>query len=340
MTAVQQKALIPPVKVSGMMHSGWAMQILETALELDIFSALASGGTNDEVAKKLSLDQRGCLVLLDALVGLDLLEKREGHYKLSETASIYLLPESKLYMGNYVRCQESIVRAWSSLAKTIKTGKPMMSVNEDKSAEDFFPALAAAIFPLSYSTAQMVAQELKAQDFKPGTRILDVACGSAVWSIPFAQMNKAIKVDGLDFGRVLDVAKQFTQRYEVATQYNFLEGNWREVKLEDAAYDLITLGHILHSEGQKPSEELLAKCFKALKPGGQVVIAEFMPNEDRTAPAFPLMFAVNMFVMTSDGKVFTGNELKEMLKKAGFKESRQPELPYWGTESPIMIGIK
>jgi len=341
MTITEQKPAVPPVKVTGLLHATWAIHILRAALELQIFAALKPAPKSAEaLAKELTIDTRGAQVLLDALVGLELIEKREDRYRLGETAELYLVPTSPLFMGDYLNISEDLAKAWSGLTEAIRTGKPAMEVNLDQKAEEFFPRLAATLFPMNYTTAQMAARDLKVDLLTAGARVLDIAAGSGVWSIPMAQQNKGVQVDVLDFPAVLSVTREFANRYEVANQYRYLEGNWRDVELERAAYDIIILGHICHSEGWKLTEMLLSKCREALKSDGRLVIAEFMPNESRTEPAWPLMFAVNMYLLTTDGCVFSEKELIDLAVSKGYSEAFRLELPFWGKASPVVVARK
>jgi 2-polyprenyl-3-methyl-5-hydroxy-6-metoxy-1,4-benzoquinol methylase len=230
--------------------------------------------------------------------------------------------------------------AWANLAESIKSGKPQAAVNEEKEAEQFFPKLAAAIFPMNYTPASLIARELEREGLDGEARVLDIAAGSAVWSIPIARLGSTIKVDALDFPAVLSVAREYTKRMGVDAQYAYLPGNWRDIELESEAYDVIVLGHILHSEGRKLSEELLTRCHRALKPGGFIVIAEFLCNEERTSPATAALFAINMFLVTSDGCIFSQKELETMLNERGFIEVKRPELAGYGKTSPVMVARK
>ena len=51
-----------------------------TALELDVFTAVGKGGTAQQIAGKIQASVRGTEMLLNALVSLKLLEKRDGVY--------------------------------------------------------------------------------------------------------------------------------------------------------------------------------------------------------------------------------------------------------------------
>ncbi len=53
-----------------------------------------------------------------------------------------------------------------------------------------------------------------------------------------------------------------------------------------------------------------------------MVISEFVPNDDRTGPLQPLVFAVNMLVHNEEGDTFTVPEITEWLREAGFENVR------------------
>jgi hypothetical protein len=100
---------------------------------------------------------------------------------------------------------------------------------------------------------------------------------------------------------------------------------------------IATLGHILHSEGEKRSRQLLRKTFDALAPGGTIAIGEFVANDDRTGPPNALMFAVNMIINTEEGNTFTFAEMSSWLREAGFVNPRQFEAP---APSPLILANK
>jgi len=102
-------------------------------------------------------------------------------------------------------------------------------------------------------------------------------------------------------------------------------------------HQVATIGHILHSEGPERSRELLRKTFAALAPGGTIAIAEFLPNEERTAPPTPLIFAVNMLIHTEIGDTFTFSEIAAWLREAGFVKPRLLEAP---SPSPLILATK
>jgi hypothetical protein len=99
-------------------------------------------------------------------------------------------------------------------------------------------------------------------------------------------------------------------------------------------HDLAVLGHILHTEGEERSRQLLSKVFATLAPGGTIAIAEWLVNETRTAPPHSLMFAVNMLLHSSDGDTFSFEEISSWLSQAGFHSPRLLDAP--GVSSLIL----
>lgn len=79
----------------------------------------------------------------------------------------------------------------------------------------------------------------------------------------------------------------------------------------------------MHSEGRARSKVLLDAVYRATKTGGSLIVAEFTTDDTRANPPFGAMFAVNMFVLTTEGCVFTDNELDSIIKEAGFSEPRR-----------------
>lgn len=342
MPTVEAEAIAPPLQLTGLLQGRWALQVLKTALQLGVFAPLKEAPLSSlQLACRLGFDEKGTGLLLDALCSLEILVASSDNYALTEISRHYLVPDSPLYLGNHILEDDDLVhRAWNRLTEAIRDGKPISEVNTDDQAEEFFPRLAANIFPMSYTTAVMVAKELNVATLPVGSRVLDIAAGSGAWSIPFARQNSNLTVDALDFPAICQVTREFTLRHEVAERYSYIEGSWSEVAIEKEAYDIVILGHILHCEGAQRSARLLSETYKALKPGGKAVIGEFIDRQDSPRPLFAQLFAINMFLLTTEGCVFTMERLRTILEQSGFTEVRRLHLPFWEKESPVVVATK
>ena len=77
--------------------------------------------------------------------------------------------------------------------------------------------------------------------------------------------------------------------------------------------------------------------FEALKPGGTVIIAEFLVDADRRGPLQPLIFGVNMLVHTEAGGTYSFEEIREWLELTGFFNSGTVPSP---GPSPLIFANK
>ena len=68
-----------------------------------------------------------------------------------------------------------------------------------------------------------------------------------------------------------------------------------------------------------------------------MAIIDMIPNDQRTGPAFPIFFAINMLANTSDGDTFTRAEYSAWLKEAGFGRIASAEI---GLHSPMLVAAK
>ncbi|MGI8605279.1 MAG: methyltransferase [Verrucomicrobiales bacterium] len=126
------------------------------------------------------------------------------------------------------------------------------------------------------------------------------------------------------------------ERFGVLDQFEMKAGDLNEIDF-GSNYDVVTLGHILHSEGRESSQRLIKKINAAMKPDGTIAIAEFTPNEERTGPPHTLIFAVNMLVNTEQGDAFTFGEIRTWLEAGGFTNIRTLDVP---GPSPLILAKK
>jgi ubiquinone/menaquinone biosynthesis C-methylase UbiE len=189
---------------------------------------------------------------------------------------------------------------------------------------------------MSYDAARALADELRVADRTQPTSVLDLAAGSGVWSIALAEASPHVHVTAIDWPAVLPATRKVAQRHGVADRFRFVPGDLMDADFGQG-HHVATLGHILHSEGESRSRRLLRKTFDALAPGGTIVIAEFVADDDRTGPPSALIFAVTMLVNTDVGDTFTFAEMSAWLREAGFMDVRQLDAP---GPSPLILATK
>src|SRR5829696_5062436 len=316
----------PTVTPERVMRYAWgyaAPLILEAGVRLGLFDALANGPrTAAEVATATGTSERGVRITLNALAGLDLLTKQADRYALTPEADTYLVSTKPSYLGGFLRHTSShLIPKWLGLTDIVRSGKPAAAVNQEGTGAAFFEQFVEDLFALNFAAANALADALKVDSATGPVTVLDLAAGSAVWSIALAKRSPRVRVTVVDWPGVLPAAQRTAERHGVADRFRFMAGDLASVDF-GTGYQVATLGHILHSEGPDRSRALLAKTFAALAPGGTIAIAEWLVDADRTGPPMGLIFAVNMLVNTDQGDTFSFEEIAGWLKAAGFVNPR------------------
>jgi SAM-dependent methyltransferase len=336
--AAQKKQVSP----ERLMQFGFAYApplIIGAAVTNKVFDTLERGAkTIDQVSKTTGASQRGLRAVMNALVGLELLKKdRQGKYSLTPESKNFLVGNRPgTLAGFFAMASTHLVPDWLHLSQAVRTGKPPIAVNQQTQGPQFFSVLVENIIPMSYPAATALGHALGLAKERENVRVLDIAAGSGIWGIALAQQSPFVQVTAQDWPEMIPTTKRITQKFGIADRFSYIEGDVLEADL-GTRYDIAILGHILHTEGEERSRKLLARVFRALKPGGTIAIGEWLVNDRRTGPVPSLIFAVNMLVHTERGDAFSFNEIKSWLEEAGFKKVRKLEAP---GPSPLVLATK
>jgi SAM-dependent methyltransferase len=314
-------APLSPAAIMEDLNGVWRARALTAAVELGVFSHIAKvKRTVKEIAEGAGASPRGLARLLDALAAIGYLRKTDDRYGLEPVSAAFLVPGKKAYIGAMTESLSLTWDSWKNLTEAVRSGRPADAMNVPEQGKAFFLKLVTGLFPVNYAASVAGVSRLPEKERRKIHRILDVAAGSGAWSLAFAQAIPQARVTSMDFPEMTPITRGFAEKLGVADRYQYLEGDLRRVDFGHDAYDLVILGHIVHSEGETHGKELLRKSYVALRPGGKLLIAEFVPNDARTGPAMPLLFGLNMLLQTEEGNVFTLREYRTWLKAAGFRK--------------------
>jgi hypothetical protein len=310
--------------------------MMEAAVNLRVFDILDEGPKSAEMVANLAgASVRGMRTLMNGLAGFGLLTRNgAGQYGLGSDAAAFLVSGKPGYLGALTRhLGQDLIPMWQGLSTVVRTGKPSEAVNQRRGGAEFFEHFVADLFPMSYGAASALAAGLGVANATGPVKALDLAAGSGVWGIALAQQSAHVSVTAVDWPNVLSVTRKIAEREGVADRFSYIGGDLAEADFGHG-YDIATLGHILHSEGEERSRALLRKTGAALAPGGTIAIAEFLVNEDRSGPPMGLIFAVNMLVATDRGETYSFGEIAGWLREAGFVNVRSLDAP---GPSPLIL---
>jgi predicted O-methyltransferase YrrM len=189
--------------------------------------------------------------------------------------------------------------------------------------DDWTQAFIAAMHRNASERAGAVVRAVGAAEVR---RMLDVGGGSGAYSIAFAKANPELAADILDLAEVGPIAQGHIERAGVADRVRVRTGDLRVDKLGQG-YDLVFVSAICHMLDENENRDLLGRCRDALRPGGRIVVQEFILEPDKTAPKSAALFALNMLVGTRAGSAYSEPEYAAWLAEAGFRDVCRVRLP-------------
>jgi SAM-dependent methyltransferase len=126
---------------------------------------------------------------------------------------------------------------------------------------------------------------LKRLDVAPGTKMLDVACGTGQIAIPAARAGA--KVTGIDIAsNLVDQAQERARAEGLDAQFD--EGDAEMLPYADGSFDLVVslIGAMFAPVPERVAAELVRVC----RPGGRIVMANWTP-EGHVGQMFKIMGA-------------------------------------------------
>jgi ubiquinone/menaquinone biosynthesis C-methylase UbiE len=293
-------------------------QILDASIEYDFFTLIHKGlQTADEIAGEAGTDPRATRIVLDSLPALGLVEKRDGKYFLSPMSEAFLVRGKPSYVGDFRHVALALWDGMANLKQSLKTGKPLSRLDTITELE-VWEKLVLGIIVVAEPAAKALCDILKIGTERRGIRVLDIAGGSSIFGMTILSRDSAAQVTQLDWPNVNAVAKKLNKERGLEGKIRFIDGEHQTASIETDHYDLVIASNFCRFESPKGNQALCAKAYLALKPGGQFVINDFVPNEERTEPTFALRFSVYTLTHTPEGECWTLSQYSDWLKKVGF----------------------
>lgn len=285
-----------------------------TACRLGLFEAIGTSRLTDaEVSQRLGLDSGETPFFLDALVAVGLLVKRRGRYAASAVARRRLLEGGENYLGGLFRHQHRMLLLWARLADLLRSGEDPGEGGE--SAErDFVLAMEA--------NAQRNGPRIAAAvDLEGASRLLDLGGGPGTYARLFLGRHPGLTALVLDRPGVVAVARSLPINRGWGDRLLFRGGDFLEDDL-GRGYDVIWISNVIHSLGPAQVSILLPRCQAALRPGGRLLVHDFLLDEAGVSPSRAALFSVHMRLATTDGRTYRRDQILGQVEDAGFPRPR------------------
>ena len=328
-----EKEIASPDQIMELAFSFQRSRVFLTGYELGLFSALGDGErSSEEVARAVGTEARSTDRLLNALCAMGFLGKREGRFSNTPLTSRFLVKGKPEYMGGLMHMVH-LWDTWGTLTKAVQQGRSVVAEHVNERGEKWLDAFIAAMHERARRNASTVIALL---DLSNVSRVLDVGGGSGAYSMAFVRAREGINATVFDLPNVIPLTRKYIDQEQLSAKVKTAIGDYHTSEL-GREFDLVFLSAIIHSNSCDENRNLIRKASRALNPGGQIVIQDFIMDEDRDAPAFGTLFSLNMLVGTEAGDTYTESEVRTWMERAGLSEIRRRDT---GIGTTLMIGEK
>jgi 3-hydroxy-5-methyl-1-naphthoate 3-O-methyltransferase len=319
----RDQAGVPPDDLQQAIGGFRESRVLLTAVELDLFSAVGSGADAATVASRLGTDPRGTGALLNALVALDVLEKRDGTFLNGPVAARHLVAGAEHDARAALLHTVHLWPRWSALTECVRRGTPATAGGTGEPSDAWTTAFIAAMHENASVRAPTVVQAVGLAGVR---RVLDLGGGSGAYSIAFARAADGVTAEVLDLATVVPIAERHIDEAGLTGRVTTRVGDLHDADY-GTGYDVVFISAICHMNSPDENRAMLTKAYRALAPAGRVVIQDFILNRDKTGPRTGALFALNMLVGTRAGSSYSEEEYAAWLAEVGFESVHRIPLP-------------
>lgn len=291
-----------------LMQINAAGHVLRSAREVGLFAELAKGQrTIEQLTETLGLASETTSLILDCLVSMNVIERYGDDHALSPVMRLLCEHDGDLGDAGWLRLVGKLQR------------EGLSSVDDA-----YFDSIAATQWihtPAAMQAAEILdiggeTAELEANTDVPPLKILDLGCGSAVWSCAMAYRDPRARVVAVDNEAALVAAEQTARAIELGPRFLPLIGDPATVELPAGEFDVAIIAQRLHSSSLELSDRLLQQAVNSLAIGGRLVIIDLFrgPAKPRLSETIE---ALRLHLATEHGRMRSIKETEEILGRVG-----------------------
>jgi len=149
---------------------------------------------------------------------------------------------------------------------------------------------------------------------KPQT-LVDVGCSCGFSTKEMERAFPGVKATGLDLSPYFLAAAK--RKY---SEFEFVHRLAEDTKFADNSFDIVTINFLLHEVPLETSREIIAECYRILKPGGMIGILDVDPRRLLELPPMRRWAFQVTEPWCKDGEYYSLRMLDEV-SNAGFENS-------------------
>jgi len=317
-------------RIFGYLRGLHATYYLDLGIRMGLFSALASRPRSaEDLAGDLGLHPPYVRGFCEMGHHLEILDREGETYRLApEMERLLASPDDTYFLGGFPRVHLDVAEDYRLYPDLFRTGA-VHSYQEHPAG--FLQDVAGASRSLPRMFLDVAARNLPdlMRHLEAGGRVLDVGCGAGHALATLADRFPSLTGVGIeiepvsaDMARALLRTRGLDRRVEVRSA-------WEPAADFADAFDVVTQFLVLHEIRPELKDDVLARCARALRPGGTLVLFdEAYPEDDVTArdPIRGFAVVAQWFELTWGNVINTRSEILELVARAGLRAGPEAEL--------------
>jgi precorrin-6B methylase 2 len=315
-------------RINEMSRNFWNSAVLRAGLKLNVFSLLQHQALScDDVAQACGANRRFMEAFLEACAALGLLDKQGDRYTDSAQAAAFLVPDKPTYVGDLALHITNYWHTWGKLDQLIRKGRTELPFeNGFVDAPTYWTDYMRGQH--NRATAGQGAYLVQRVPLDGRRRMLDLGGGAASYSIALCAANPELRADVVDQAEPLAIARPLVEAAGLQDRITLVPGDFNTVELA-TDYDVALISGVVLIKSEAACRAVFRRALGALKPGGLVIVQDFMRVDHSAARSF-LDTMMDMYVVVGfdpgAGDRF-GDEVAGWLVAEGFTNTRQIPLP-------------
>ena len=300
-------------------------QVLLACTQVNLFDILAKGALSfDELQKHIPLKPAGLRRLLDAAVAIKLLVKRsEDRYALGMlgaplVGNLAILDMVKHHADFYRDLSDPIALLQGDTSSAaLNQYWPYITQEQGAAPEHLSPEKVADYSRLMAHTQPLVTDEIiDAYPMDKHRMVLDIGGGQGAFVKRLASRYPHLQFKLFDIPGVAALSNAHFSEIGLSDRAQAVGGNFFQDPLPQGC-DLATLVRVIFDHDDARVRQLLANVFKALNPGGILILAEPMAETKGFESMGHAYFGFYLLAM-GRGRPRTEHEIRGLLAEAGF----------------------
>jgi len=270
----------------------------------------------------LGLKQRPVDVMLTLFTAMGLLQRDGEIFRLTDLAKEHLCQSSPWSIAPYFGSVKERPVCLDML-EVLRTGKPARwaSLRSEKEwarameTPAFANLFTAAMDCRGIYLAPAMAQRLDCTGYN---HLLDVAGGSGIYACAMVARHPHLRATILEKAPVDLLASQSLTGRGFAGRVSVATGDMFRDPFPESC-DIHLFSNVLHDWDSPQVEQLLAKSYASLLPGGMIVVHGAHINPAKTGP-LPVAAYSALLMTITEGKCYSEQEMADSLESAGFSD--------------------